>query len=594
MTKSSFIAILSEFIIGYPRHFVILLLVLLLQGVTATISVLAIVPLADFLLDPSLARPSRITQFVVDGFSMFNTQSNFWLFGLFFVGLNLLKGGLDVITWHVILRVKHAVIRGLFGDALHVFFKARWEFFSGAEQGRLLNTLTGELNTIGDTLGQVATLLAQAIQLVIYMTVPLWLNAPLTLTALGLSLLLGLPFLLLLRISYNLGRQNTETANVAMSVLHELLGAAKIILGFGRQNHARDQYLIAFDRHVSVTLPALTLNAAVPSMFKPLAMMAVVVAIGFSIKHEAPLSEIAAVMWSLLACIPILSNLIQGRVSISTFLPSYEQLALLRAKAAEAEDIMGPRTFTKMNNGIELKDIEFTYPERPQTLTGINMFLRKGQMTAIIGESGSGKSTLTDIILGLQIPSKGHVLIDGISLDNWNKNTFRERVGYVPQESLLFNISIKDNLLWSVENATEEDIWEALIIANCKEFVLALPKGIDTVVGDRGVQLSGGQRQRIALARALLRKPQLLVLDEATSSLDSESELLIQQSIERVTQETTTLIVTHRLSTITKADQVYVMKNGVVVEEGSFEELSAKNNSILKGMIAKQNPINSN
>lgn len=588
--SSSIVAIFSEFLTRYPMHFGLLFLFLVVEGTAAAMSVMAIVPMADFLLDSSLGQPSRITQVLVRVFLGIGLLPSFWLFGCFFVGLNLLQGTLSVAIRYAILRIKYAVVHGLFSDALHTFFKARWEFFSGSEQGRLLNTLNKELDTIGGTLGQLATLFAQVIQICIYLAVPIWLNAPMTLTALGLAVLLGVPFVLLHRISYRLGKRNTETANVVMGVLSEVLGAARLILGFGRQNQARERYLVAFDRHVHVTLRSQTLATAVPSLFKPLAMLAVVVAVGFSIQQQAR-SELAAVMWSLLAAMPILSALLQGNIQISNFLPSYEQLISLREKAAKAEEILGQRIFTRMKCGVELKDVDFTYPGRVQTLAGINMYFRKGQMTALVGESGSGKSTVTDLVLGLQIPERGEVLIDGVSLGDWNQNSFRERIGYVPQDPLLFHASIRDNLLWSFEQAKEDDLWEALRLANAEDFVKELPQGIDTLVGDRGVRLSGGQRQRIALSRALLRKPELLILDEATSSLDSESELLIQQSIERVAQDTTILVVAHRLSTIAKADQVYVMRQGRVVEEGAFKELSTNPDSILNDMIATQQPL---
>lgn len=589
--SSSIVAIFSEFLTRYPRHFSLLFLLLVVEGAAAAMSVLAIVPMADFLLDPSLGKPSRITQVVLGGFAAFGWSPSFWLLGLLFVALNLLKGSLEVTIRYAILRIKYAVVRGLFGDALHAFFKARWEFFSGSEQGRLLNTLNKELNTIGDTLGHLATLFAQVIQIGIYLAVPLWLNAPMTLTALGLAVLLGVPFMLLHRISYRLGKRNTETANVAMGVLSEVLGAARLILGFGRQAQARDRYLMAFDRHVHFTLRSQTLATAVPSFFKPLAMLAVVVAMGFAIQQQVRISELAAVMWSLLASMPILAALLQGNIEISNFLPSYEQLMSLREKAAEAEEIEGQRIFTRLERGVELKDLDFTYPGRVQTLAGLNIYIRKGQMTALVGESGSGKSTVTDLVLGLQIPESGQVLIDGVSLGDWKQNSFRERIGYVPQDPLLFHASIRDNLLWSFEQAKEDDLWGALRLANAEDFVKELPQGIDTLVGDRGVRLSGGERQRIALARALLRRPELLILDEATSSLDSESELLIQQSMEQVARDTTILVVAHRLSTIAKADQVYVMRQGRVVEEGPFKVLSTKPGSILNAMIATQQPL---
>jgi len=554
-------------------------------------SVLAVVPMADFLLDPSLGKPSRVTQVLIRVLSETNLSPSFWVFGFFFVGLNMLKSTMEIAIRYAILSIKYAVVRGLFGDALHTFFKARWEFFSGSDQGRLLNTLNKELNTIGDTLGALATLLAKTIQLGIYLAVPIWLNACMTLTTLGIAVLLGAPFMFLHRISYSLGKRNTETANVVMGVLVEIIGAARLILGFGRQKEARERYLMAFDRHVHVTLRLQTLWTATDSFFKPLGMLAVVLAMGFSLQQQVHFSELAAVMWSLLASLPILAFLLQGNISISTFLPSYEQLLSLRKEAGKVEEIEGQRIFTNLECGVELKNIDFTYPGREQTLSNLNITIRRGQITALVGESGSGKSTVTDLVLGLQIPERGEVLIDGVPLGDWKQNSFRERIGYVPQEPLLFNASIRDNLLWSFKQATEADLWTALRLANAEDFVRELPQGIDTFVGDRGVRLSGGQRQRIALARALLRKPVLLILDEATSSLDSESEQLIQQSIEQIAEGTTILIVAHRLSTVAKADHVYVLQQGRVVEEGSFKVLSSMPGTILNTMIAAQQTI---
>src|SRR3989304_8551764 len=189
--NSSIVAIFGEFLTRYPKHFSLLLLLLVIEGAAAAVSTLAIVPMADFLLDPSLARPSRVTQVVSSAFATFGWSLTFWTLGTLFVAFNLLKGTLEVAIRYAILRIKYAVVRGLFGDALRTFFRARWEFFSGSDHGQPLNTLNKELNTIGDTLGHLATLLAQIVQLCIYLAVPLWLNATMTLTALGLALLLG-------------------------------------------------------------------------------------------------------------------------------------------------------------------------------------------------------------------------------------------------------------------------------------------------------------------------------------------------------------------------------------------------------------------
>jgi ABC-type multidrug transport system fused ATPase/permease subunit len=589
--SSSLVAIFSEFLTRYFHQFGLLFLLLVVDGAVAAMSVLAVVPMADYLLDPSLGQPSRVTQFVLLVFSNIGLNPSFLLFGFFFVCLNMLKSTMEVAIRYAILSIKYAVVRGLFGDTLRTFFKARWEFFCSSDQGRLLNTLNKELNIIGDTLGALATLLAKTVQLCIYLAVPIWLNASMTLTTLGIALLLGVPFMSLHRISYRLGKRNTETANVVMGILVEIISAARLILGFGRQSEARERYLSAYDKHVHVTLRLQTLWTATDSFFRPLGMLAVVLAMNFALQKQVRISEMAAVMWSLLASLPILAALLQGNISISTFLPSYEQLVLLRKEAAKVEEVEGERFFSQLESGIELKNIDFTYSGRDQTLSNLNVNIRKGEMTALVGESGSGKSTVTDLVLGLQVPERGKILIDGVPLGEWKQNSFRERIGYVPQEPLLFNASIRDNLLWSFKQATEADLWTALRLANAEDFVRELPQGIDTFVGDRGVRLSGGQRQRIALARALLRKPVLLILDEATSSLDSESEQLIQQSIEQIAEGTTILIVAHRLSTVAKADHVYVLQQGRVVEEGSFKVLSSMPGTILNTMIAAQQTI---
>ena len=275
-------------------------------------------------------------------------------------------------------------------------------------------------------------------------------------------------------------------------------------------------------------------------------------------------------------------------MSINNFLPSYEQLVDLRDTAAASEEIEGTRLFTTLKVGIELRNVTFTHSGRDRTLTSLSLWIRKGQVTALIGESGSGKSTVTDLVLGLHTPDSGIVLIDEMPFDRWLQNSFRSKVGYVPQDPFLFHCSIRDNLLWSFEQAKESDIWLALDLANATNFVRQLPDGLNTIVGDRGIRLSGGQRQRVALARALLRKPELLILDEATSALDSESERLIQDSIDRVAHTTTILLVAHRLSTIAKADQVYVLKQGQILEQGTFAVLSVKHNGVLHGLLQEQ------
>ena len=194
-------------------------------------------------------------------------------------------------------------------------------------------------------------------------------------------------------------------------------------------------------------------------------------------------------------------------------------------------------------------------------------------MFAVVGESGAGKSTLIDVLMGFNQPETGSVTFDGVDLGQYDIVSYRQRIGYVPQDSVLFNTTLRENLRWSHDQATDDEIEAACLRANAHEFIRGFPEGYGTLVGDRGVRLSGGQRQRIALARAILRKPDLLILDEATSSLDTSSERLIQSSLESISGETTLVVIAHRLSTIANADHVYVMEQGRIVESGTYAAL---------------------
>ena len=580
--------IFKEFLKDHPRSFLFLLFLLIIEGIFAASSVLAIVPLADFLLDSSLNDPSRLTLFVQDKFFIFNIPMNFWSLGIFFATLNLINGALKVMVRYSVLKVKYSILRNLFNDTLSKFFYTKWSFFSEESHGKLLNTMNKELSIVGDTIGHIATQFAQVIQFIIYLSIPLWLNASMTVIALALAVGFGILFLRLNKLSYKLGQKNTATANIALGVLTEILQSARIILGFGKQDNAKLRYIKAFDEHMKVTIKSQILSVIVPNFFMPLGIIATVIAFGISLEQGDRISELTAVLWSLLSIMPIIASFIQTNIGINNFIPSYEQLLYLRKKADESKETNGSKAFKSLIKGIRFNGVYFSYPNRENVIHNLDLYIKKGKVTALIGSSGSGKSTITDLVLGLQSPSMGEILIDETPLSDYNQKSFRLKVGYVPQDSVLFHSSIRDNLLWSSESSSEDELWEALDAANASLFIQKLPQGMDTVVGDRGTRLSGGQRQRIALARALLRKPEFLILDEATSALDSESEKLIKESIEALSKDTTILVVAHRLSTIENADQVYVMKNGKVVEEGSFSELSIKSNGILNEMLATQ------
>ncbi len=238
----------------------------------------------------------------------------------------------------------------------------------------------------------------------------------------------------------------------------------------------------------------------------------------------------------------------------------------------------GPETIGEFRDRIVLRDVAFDYSEE-RVLAGVSFEIAKGEVVALVGPSGAGKSTLADLILRLYDPVHGTITIDGRDLRTLLQASYRRLFGVVSQESLLFNATIRENIAYGRDGVTDADIVRAAQIANAHDFIAEFPDAYDTVVGDRGVRLSGGQRQRVAIARAIVGRPGLLILDEATSSLDSESERLVQQAIDRVIEGTTSIVIAHRLSTVLHADKIVVVNRGVIEAIGRHAELLASNDT---------------
>jgi subfamily B ATP-binding cassette protein MsbA len=226
-------------------------------------------------------------------------------------------------------------------------------------------------------------------------------------------------------------------------------------------------------------------------------------------------------------------------------------------------------------NKIQLKNVSFKY-ENEYVLKNFSMTVEKGQSVALVGQSGSGKSTIANLLTRFYDVNEGTISIDGNDIKNTTKTSLRSQIGLVTQDSILFNNSIKNNLKIGKDSATDEEIIDALKVANAWEFVKQLPKGIETNIGDAGNSLSGGQKQRLSIARAVLKNAPIMILDEATSALDTESERLVQDALENMMKNRTSVVIAHRLSTIQNADYIIVMKQGKMVEQGKHQELLDK------------------
>jgi subfamily B ATP-binding cassette protein MsbA len=236
------------------------------------------------------------------------------------------------------------------------------------------------------------------------------------------------------------------------------------------------------------------------------------------------------------------------------------------------KDLEGAEEKSSFTSGIELKEVGFKY-ENDYVLKNFNLKVDKGKTVALVGQSGSGKSTVANLVTRFYDVNQGDILIDGTNIKNITKKSLRGLMGLVTQDSILFNDSVKNNIALGKENATMDEIMEAAKVANAHDFIMELPNGYDTNIGDSGNKLSGGQKQRLSIARAVLKNPPIMILDEATSALDTESERLVQDALEKMMQNRTSIVIAHRLSTIQNADTIVVMSKGEIVEQGTHEEL---------------------
>ncbi len=551
-------------------------LLMLLTSLLEAATIFLIAPVVDTLLAAPGRAPSVVTlrfvaaaQAVGLGGGLATALGAFLLF-------SVLRACLQTFAWNMILRTKYRVMTDLTVGTFEDFLNASWRFFSSSSQGTLVNAFTRETNNAGQGFVYLASLISVFLQLAVLTSVPLYISWKVTLASVGVAAAFALPFMRLGRHNYTLAQTITRTSAEMTAVIQEHLSLAKIILSFGEQKRSVNDLTRSYEALAQPIVRCETLLIALPLLYQPFGILIVSVSMLIARRLNVPLSETAVLFYSLFKLIPLIGQITEKKTALDAMLPSYENICELREKARSLRQPTGTRPFRGLTDDIRLENVVFAHPGNPPALDGVTLTIRKGRMTALVGESGAGKSTIADLVLGHYAAQSGKLLLDGTPFSEIDVDSFRRRIGYVSQESLLFNMSVRDNMLWAKEDATQAELDAAYRQANADEFISRLSQGDLTVIGDRGVRLSGGQLQRLALARAVLRKPDLLILDEATSALDTQSERLIQEAIERIGRETTVLAIAHRLSTISRADAIYVLERGRVVEQGTYDELVAR------------------
>ena len=466
-------------------------------------------------------------------------------------------------------------------------------FFDKRRTGELISRITADVSMLQDTFSvtlaelfrQIITLLAGVVFLMV------------TTPKLTLFMLATFPVLVIIAMVFGkfirkLSKQAQDELAAANVIVEETLQSIMTVKSFAGEEYESNRYRKGLNRVVDVALKAAGFRGAFIS-FIIFALFGGIVAVMW---YGATLVASGEMTVGDLVSFVLYTTFIGG--SIAGLGDIYGQIQKAIGSSERVLEILDeePEISTadfqkvRMVGDVKLDQVRFNYPTRPEleVLKNINFHIPAGEKVALAGHSGAGKSTIIQLLLKFYPVEKGSILVDGKNISEWNLKQLRSNIGIVPQEVLLFGGSIRENIAYAKPNATEEEIINAAKKANAWQFISKFPEGLETTVGERGIKLSGGQRQRVAIARAILKDPAILILDEATSSLDAESEALVQEALDELMKNRTTIIIAHRLATIRKVDRIYVLKDGEIVEEGSHETLAIQEDGFYANLVRLQ------
>ncbi|MFD1359149.1 ABC transporter ATP-binding protein [Fictibacillus halophilus] len=477
--------------------------------------------------------------------------------------------------------------------------EANWSFLMQRRKSDFINALTDDLNRVAGSTNLLFQLTTSIVFTIVQLLIAFMLSFKITLFALSAGCILAYFSKKSLKDSKILGLKKSELAKQYIGGLTDNFNGIKDIKSNNLETSSYIWLKKWTERYEQEQLQFSKLIHNSQMLYQIISASLIAVLIFFSIiLFKAQSGHLLLIILIFTRIWPKLIAIQNNLQQLASNIPSIHSLLQLQEAskmANELQDISNEtsgKPFTIQRN-IECNSLSFKYAKGSEyALQNIHLEIKANEMTAVVGRSGAGKSTLVDILMGLMQPSEGQILIDGEAVTKENLLPLRKAISYVPQEPFLFNGSIRDNLLMVHPKATEDELREALEFS-AADFVFKLPQGLETFIGDRGVRLSGGERQRIVLARAILRKPSILILDEATSALDSENEGKIQEALEKLKGKMTIIVIAHRLSTIRNADQIIVLENGKIIQNGNYKKLAKEKQKTFSNLLEKQLASNS-
>jgi len=514
-----------------------------------------------------------------------NREGNITALGLIcllMISSIILKNLFVYLSYYVLNPLKNKIVNQLREDLYDKILRLPIGFFNEKRKGDLMSRMSNDVGEVeGSVVGTLEGWIRDPMTIIVTLTVLFTISMQLTLFILVIIPLLGL---VIGRITKSLKRHSEEVAHKngeTFSIIDETLGGLRVIKAFNIEKLLRNKFfktneeLLAAKNNIAYKRDLASPLSEVLGVL----LFTIVLYYGGSLVLKKQLLEASA----FLGFLAIFYNIINPAKALST---SFSNMRKGAAAINRIEEILNtPITVDDNPNGkqlpaftdrIEFRNVSFAY-EDAVILDNINLTVKKGQTIALVGSSGAGKSTLADLVPRFHDVTSGEVLIDGVNIKDYSLHSVRSLMSIVTQEPILFNDTIANNIALGQQGATQEQITEAAQIANAHNFIIKKEGGYQSNIGDRGSKLSGGERQRLTIARAVLKNPPILILDEATSSLDTESERLVQDAINNMMQNRTSIVIAHRLSTIRHADEIIVLQKGKIVERGNHDELLAQN-----------------
>jgi len=559
---------------GYKWQLAILIFLGFVSGFLEAVGIGALIPIFSFVVNKGEVGTDFISQTVFKFFSYFDISlSVHSLLGLA-VSLFVIKAFLTLIFNYLDVKIISDYEKNMKEKIYKNALSASWPYLLTQRVGHLDRILFGHVSFVGRLFQQIANNILGFTSFLMYAVVAFKLSPNIAFLTMGIGLFLIVVFKPLFVFTKVFADKRKKAEEEIGHHINENIVGIKTVKATGVEKKVLEKADIFFGKLRDMRVKLSLYKAFGSSFVQPIGLM--FIAIMFVIFFKKPdfnFPVFIAVMYLIQRIFQYVEKIQGSLYVVSEAVPYVTNLIHFEDElAVHKERSDGEEKFV-FERELEARELCFEYLSETPVLKGVNFKIKKGEMVGVIGPSGAGKTTLVDILLRLFKPTKGGILIDGKSIGNVSLTDWRRNVGYVSQDIFLKNDTVYSNIIFYDENIAKEDVDRAAKLANIYDFIKSLPQGFNTMVGERGVLLSAGQRQRIVFARALARRPKILILDEATSALDNESEKSIKQSIDSLKGELTVIVIAHRLSTIMSADKLIAIEYGKVIEEGAPQEL---------------------